>query len=111
MTGGLLTSRRSPRTSATFVATSGGTTRTSRSTGASSTPRACPAAESGLRVALTEAYDQLAALEKSQRTLGLRPVTADLLMDAAELDKIRDLLWERKQVFFRVTAASPVDFA
>ena len=70
-------------------------------------------------VDLTEAYDQLAALvprrdeekppsvrisEKPQRTLSLRPVTAelaaDLLMDAAELDKIRDLLWERKQVIF-----------
>ena len=70
-------------------------------------------------VDLTEAYDQLAALvprrdeekppsvrisEKPQRTLSLRPVTAelaaDLLMDAAELDKIRDLLWERRQVIF-----------
>ena len=38
-------------------------------------------------------------IEKPQRTLGLSPVTAelaaDLLMDAAELEKIRDLLWER----------------
>jgi len=70
-------------------------------------------------VDLTEAYDQLAALiprrdeekppsvritEKPQRTLSLRPVTAelaaDLLMDAAELAKIRDLLWERRQVIF-----------
>jgi 5-methylcytosine-specific restriction protein B len=70
-------------------------------------------------VDLTEAYDQLAALiprrdeekppsvritEKPQRTLSLSPVTAelaaDLLMDAAELEKIRDLLWERKQVIF-----------
>ena len=70
-------------------------------------------------VDLTEAYDQLAALipqgaeekpppvrmtEKPQRTLSLSPVTAELaanlLMDAAELAKIRDLLWERKQVIF-----------
>ena len=70
-------------------------------------------------VDLTEAYDQLAALiprgteekpppvritEKPQRTLSLNPVTAELatelLMDAAELEKIRDLLWERKQVIF-----------
>jgi 5-methylcytosine-specific restriction enzyme B len=70
-------------------------------------------------VDLTEAYDQLAALvpgreeekppsvraiEKPQRTLSLSPVTAelaaDLLMDAAELEKIRDLLWERKQIIF-----------
>ena len=68
-------------------------------------------------VDLTEAYDQLAALvprsfeekppsaraiEKPQRTLNLSPVTAelaaDLLMDATELEKIRDLLWERKQI-------------
>jgi hypothetical protein len=38
--------------------------------------------------------------ERPQRTLSLRPViaelAADLLMDAGELDKIRDLLWERK---------------
>jgi hypothetical protein len=66
-------------------------------------------------VDLTQAYEQLAALiprsgeekppsvritEKPQRTLSLSPVTAelaaDLLMDAAELDKIRGLLWERK---------------
>jgi 5-methylcytosine-specific restriction protein B len=70
-------------------------------------------------VDLTEAYDQLAALvprrdeekppsvriiEKPQRTLSLSLVTAelaaDLLMDAAELEKIRDLLWERKQIIF-----------
>jgi 5-methylcytosine-specific restriction protein B len=70
-------------------------------------------------VDLTEAYDQLAALvprggeekppsvrmtEKPQRTLSLSPVTAelaaDLLMDAAELEQIRDLLWERRQVIF-----------
>ncbi len=70
-------------------------------------------------VDLTEAYDDLAALiprgaeekppsvrtiEKPQRTLSLRPVTAELaanlLMDAAELEKIRDLLWERRQVIF-----------
>jgi hypothetical protein len=63
-------------------------------------------------VDLTEAYDQLAALiprrdeeepppvriiEKPQRMLSLSPVTAelaaDLLMDAAELEKIRDLLF------------------
>ena len=67
-------------------------------------------------VDLTEAYDQLAALiprgteEKPppvriiEKPLSLSPVTAelaaDLLMDAAELEKIRDLLWERKQVIF-----------
>ena len=70
-------------------------------------------------VDLTEAYDQLAALVprseeekppsvritgKPQRTLSLSPVTAelaaDLLMDAAELAKIRDLLWEHRQVIF-----------
>ncbi|WP_300606138.1 AAA family ATPase [Trebonia sp.] len=70
-------------------------------------------------VELTEAYDQLAALvpatveeapplvrtpELPQRTLSLRPVTAELaaslLMDQAELRKIADLLWERKQVIF-----------
>ena len=68
-------------------------------------------------VDLTEAYDQLATLvpgkptesavsvreiEKEQRTLGFNPVTtaaaAALLMDMAELQKIADLLWERKQV-------------
>jgi 5-methylcytosine-specific restriction protein B len=68
-------------------------------------------------VDLTEAHDQLAALvpareaeqppfvplpKKEQRTLGFNPVTAaavsDLLIDAAELQKIADLLWERKQV-------------
>lgn len=42
--------------------------------------------------------------EKPQRTLSLGPVTAelaaDLLMDAAELEKIRDPLWERRQVIF-----------
>jgi 5-methylcytosine-specific restriction protein B len=70
-------------------------------------------------VDLTEAYDQLAALvprrdeekppsvraiEKPQRTLSLSPVTAELaaslFMDAAELEKIRDLLRERRQVIF-----------
>jgi 5-methylcytosine-specific restriction enzyme B len=70
-------------------------------------------------VDLTEAYDQLAALvpgkptesatsvreiEKEQRTLSFNPVTAatakELLMDQAELQKIADLLWERKQVIF-----------
>jgi 5-methylcytosine-specific restriction protein B len=70
-------------------------------------------------VDLTEAYDQLAALvpgkpeesaassreiEKEQRTLSFNPVTAaaaeDVLIDAAELRKIADLLWERKQVIF-----------
>jgi 5-methylcytosine-specific restriction protein B len=70
-------------------------------------------------VDLTEAYDQLAALvppsaeekppsvpipEKPQRTLSFSPVTPELVtklhMDFAELDKIRDLLWERKQVIF-----------
>jgi 5-methylcytosine-specific restriction enzyme B len=70
-------------------------------------------------VGLTGAYDQLAVLvpqrseetaplvpitEKPRRTLSLSPVTtelaANLLMDAAELAKIRDLLWERKQVIF-----------
>jgi 5-methylcytosine-specific restriction protein B len=70
-------------------------------------------------VDLTDAYDQLAVLvprkpveaaesvreiEKEQRTLGFNSVTAataaDLLMDTAELQKIADLLWERKQVIF-----------
>jgi 5-methylcytosine-specific restriction protein B len=69
-------------------------------------------------VNLTEAYDQLAALlpqtkppapfvreiEKEQRILSFSPVTAeaagDLLVDQAELQKITDLLWERKQVIF-----------
>jgi 5-methylcytosine-specific restriction enzyme B len=70
-------------------------------------------------VDLTEAHDQLAVLvrgkaeepassirpiEKVQRALSFNPVTsaaaADLLMDAAELRKIADLLWERKQVIF-----------
>ncbi|HLI38166.1 MAG TPA: hypothetical protein VKV80_12630 [Streptosporangiaceae bacterium] len=70
-------------------------------------------------VDLTKACDQLAALiprrdeetppsvraiERPQRTLSLCPVTAelarDLLMDAAELEKIADLLWERRQVIF-----------
>ena len=69
-------------------------------------------------VDLTEAYDQLAALvphavtpeppvtvsEPARRPLGFNPVTADfaenLLMDLAELDKIADLLWERKQIIF-----------
>lgn len=70
-------------------------------------------------VDLTEAYDQLAALveaepeeesrrvrkiEPSQRTLSFNPVTAELaaslLIDAAELTKITDLLAERKQVIF-----------
>jgi 5-methylcytosine-specific restriction protein B len=68
---------------------------------------------------LTEAYDQLAtlvsgkneespltvrAIEQSQRTLSFNPVSAevaaDLLMDQAELQKITDLLWDRKQVIF-----------
>jgi hypothetical protein len=70
-------------------------------------------------VDLTEAYDQLAGLvpwaaekpaasvpepKQEQRTLGFSPVTAevaaDLLMDQAELQKIAELLWERKQVIF-----------
>jgi 5-methylcytosine-specific restriction enzyme B len=70
-------------------------------------------------VDLTEAYDQLTALlpsksteaadpvresKKEQRTLGFNPVTlsaaADLLMDAGELRKVADMLWERKQVIF-----------
>jgi 5-methylcytosine-specific restriction enzyme B len=69
-------------------------------------------------VDLTESYDDLAALvpgsaesaptvreiEKEHRTLRFNPVTAeaaaDLLMDHAELQKITDLLWERKQVIF-----------
>jgi 5-methylcytosine-specific restriction protein B len=69
-------------------------------------------------VDLTEAYDDLAALvpgsaesaptvrdiEKEHRTLRFNPVTteaaADLLMDQADLQKITDLLWERKQVIF-----------
>jgi 5-methylcytosine-specific restriction protein B len=70
-------------------------------------------------VDLTEAYEQLAALvpskstaaadpvrelKKEQRTLSFNPVTveaaADLLMNADELRKIADMLWERKQVIF-----------
>ena len=67
-------------------------------------------------VDLTEAYEQLAALvphgptpepptvvaEPPRRPLGFNPVTPDfaerLLMDQAELVKIADLLWERKQI-------------
>jgi 5-methylcytosine-specific restriction enzyme B len=70
-------------------------------------------------VDLTEAYGQLAALApekddepprlvrepaKEQRPLTFNPVTAetaaDLLMDQAELQKIADLLWERRQLIF-----------
>jgi 5-methylcytosine-specific restriction enzyme B len=69
-------------------------------------------------VDLTEAYDQLAALVPRdvttelpttmagpvKRILAFNPITpvfaAGLLMDPAELDKIADLLWERKQVIF-----------
>ena len=69
-------------------------------------------------VDLTEAYDQLAALvprevtfadsaaavELPRRELAFNPVTPEfameLLMDQAELAKIADLLWERKQVIF-----------
>jgi 5-methylcytosine-specific restriction enzyme B len=67
-------------------------------------------------VDLTEAYEQLAALvphgpapepptmiiEPPRRPLGFNPVTPyfaeHLLMDRAELVKIADLLWERKQI-------------
>ena len=67
-------------------------------------------------VDLTEAYEQLAALvphdvasepltavaEPARRELGFNPVTPEfaqnLLMDQAELAKIVDLLWERKQI-------------
>jgi 5-methylcytosine-specific restriction enzyme B len=67
-------------------------------------------------VDLTEAYDQLAALVPHEtpieplttapapvrRELAFNPITpqfaADLLMDQAELAKIADLLWERKQI-------------
>jgi 5-methylcytosine-specific restriction enzyme B len=66
-------------------------------------------------VDLTEAYDQLAALlpgkpgalppiVEEHPVLSLRPVSteiaADLLMKQAELQKIADLLWERRQVIF-----------
>ena len=74
-------------------------------------------------VDLTEAYQQLAALvpaapvpagqapeppvtaaEPTRRELAFNPITQDfaqrLLVDQAELAKIRDLLWERKQVIF-----------
>ena len=69
-------------------------------------------------VDLTEAYDQLAALLpakqgepptplpaiEEQPVLSLRPISAEiaeeLLLDQAELQKIADLLWERKQVIF-----------
>ena len=67
-------------------------------------------------VDLTEAYDQLAALVPHEVTteppvavpaparheLAFNPITPefakDLLMDQAELAKIADLLWERKQI-------------
>jgi 5-methylcytosine-specific restriction protein B len=67
-------------------------------------------------VDLTEAYEQLAALiphgtlpeptamvaEPARRELSFNPITPDfadsLLMDQAELAKIVDLLWERKQI-------------
>jgi 5-methylcytosine-specific restriction enzyme B len=67
-------------------------------------------------VDLTEAYEQLAALvpnglgpkpppviiEPPRRPLGFNPVTPDfaerLLTDQAELVKVADLLWERKQI-------------
>jgi 5-methylcytosine-specific restriction enzyme B len=67
-------------------------------------------------VDLTEAYEQLAALvphgptpeppevvtEPPRRPLGFNPVALDfaerLLLDQAELVKITDLLWERKQI-------------
>ena len=69
-------------------------------------------------VDLTEAYDQLAALvphnaapeppttvaEPARRELGLNPITPEfaknLLIEQAELGKIGDLLWERKQIIF-----------
>jgi 5-methylcytosine-specific restriction protein B len=68
-------------------------------------------------VDLTEAYDQLADLvprrlapelpvkpPEPKRELRFNPVTAEfarsMLMDKAELVKIVDLLWERKQVIF-----------
>ena len=68
-------------------------------------------------VDLTEAYDQLADLiprrlapelppkpPEPKRELRFNPVTAEfaksVLMDQAELVKIVDLLWERKQVIF-----------
>jgi 5-methylcytosine-specific restriction protein B len=70
-------------------------------------------------VDLTEAYGQLAGLtplmveeppgpvpepKKEQRTLSFNSVTAeaaaDLLMDRTELQKVAELLWERKQVIF-----------
>jgi 5-methylcytosine-specific restriction enzyme B len=67
-------------------------------------------------VDLTEAYGQLAALVPQDVTIELPPVAAgpvrrvlafnsitsefaaDLLMDQAELAKIADLLWEKKQI-------------
>jgi 5-methylcytosine-specific restriction protein B len=67
-------------------------------------------------VDLTEAYEQLAALvprgpaiepptaapEPARRELAFNPITQDfaesLLVDHAELDKIVDLLWERRQI-------------
>ena len=69
-------------------------------------------------VDLTEAYDQLAVLiprelapeppqavpEPVRRELAFNSITSefatDLLMDQAELAKIADLLWERKQIIF-----------
>ena len=67
---------------------------------------------------LTEAYEQLAALAPAERAaevpqpalpappreLAFNAVTAEfadgLLMEQAELEKITDLLWERKQIIF-----------
>jgi 5-methylcytosine-specific restriction protein B len=69
-------------------------------------------------VDLTEAYDQLSGLiphppaaeltaiadEPAKRELAFLPLTTEaaenLLMDQSELNKIVDLLWERKQVIF-----------
>ena len=65
---------------------------------------------------LTEAYDQIASLvpdaepapvaieEPARKPLAFNEVTPELaktlLMDEAELAKIRDLLWEQKQIIF-----------
>jgi 5-methylcytosine-specific restriction enzyme B len=67
-------------------------------------------------VDLTEAYDQIASLvpdaepapeaieEPARKPLAFNEVTRELaetlLMDEAELAKIRDLLWEQKQIIF-----------
>jgi DNA replication protein DnaC len=53
---------------------------------------------------LDQSAPKVRDIEKEHRTLRFSPVTieavADLLIGQAELQKIADLLWERKQVIF-----------